>query len=145
MIKVNMTELGKIIPSSSLDYFQLVDLNDKFFFVSGQRGYSSDSSVLFILNRNDSNNLFKYFKAEANHWFLYNHEVIARSFKWVFYVFSIYDGDSKKKFVDASSVVKIKKNDDDEFENLFLISNYKYMYSKPYSNRDCSIIKYKMF
>jgi hypothetical protein len=101
--------------------FELIELNDKFFFVEVK---SNAGSSLFILNRNDNNNLFKYFTAHSDFWLIYNTEVCACSGNNVEdsnISFDIFSSDKKK-------LTCIKKERTDAERNV------KYIFSMPNKN-----------
>jgi hypothetical protein len=138
-----------------LNCYNLVGLNDKFLFISATT-YFDDSmiSILFILNREDNNNLFKYFSIDSDQWFIYNKEVCQGydddDRNWI----NIWNIDlSKGDDIDAEMeyLAKCSENNIDsvdvdsdsdgiseytitdkprKFRDLYATSNYKYIYSK---------------
>jgi hypothetical protein len=123
-------------------YLDLLGLNDVFLFIVGY--IEQEQCAIFIINR-DSSNLFKFIRADSD-WFIYNSEVCY--FKGFFESDKIY----------AYGLNSAEGNDDDyilnldhdyeeyKFDDVYLTSNYKYIYSKYLIQRETqTMLKFRVY
>ena len=68
-------------------YFKLVDLNDRFIFIECSDIYDNEKdntvNYIFLLNRHDNNNLFKYFRSEHARWLIDNNQIASLSDEFI--------------------------------------------------------------
>ena len=98
-------------------WFQLVDLNDRFIFIEGY-GFCKKlyGNYIFLLNRHDNNNLFKYFESRSDDFLIYNNQFGSISD----FFLGVFDWDDPNYW--NSIAPSIKK--------IYSTSNYKYIYDR---------------
>ena len=112
-------------------FFELIGVNDRFFFIGGRCEKYSRSTRICLLNREDENRIYKSFKCKFEICFVFNVEVCGRTFvgnvaddyKRFVNVYDIDNSDSDK----PSAIFK-----DDKVRSIadILASGNKYIYSK---------------
>jgi hypothetical protein len=108
--------------------FQLVDLNDRFIFIEGWLlSKREPAKYIFMLNRHDNNNIFKYFECDLISWVIYKNQIgsISRFF------FQIYETDASIKRESIKNVYRI--------ESIYTTSNYKYIFFKRFDVNNLSL------
>ena len=111
-------------------FFELIGVNDRFFFIGGRCEKYSRSTRICLLNREDENRIYKSFKCKFEICFVFNVEVCGRTFvgnvaddyKRFVNVYDIDNSDSDK----PSAIFK-----DDKVRSIadILASGNKYIYS----------------
>jgi hypothetical protein len=109
------------------EFFELVGVNDRFFFLAGRRRkHSHHLTIICLLNREDQNNFYKSFKCDFESCLIYNAEVCGQFYDYdaedMFYVYDIDNNDSD----DPSAIVKCNFG---EIVDVIGFGN-KYIYSR---------------
>ena len=132
---MNTGELKNILGADDeeKDFFQLVDLNDRFIFIEGS-GFCKNlyGNYIFLLNRHDNNNLFRYFKSDMGDWIIYNNQIASISFE--FLQINEIDGSVQRKPIKISSKIR----------DICSTSNDKFILSKRFDSIN-SILKFYLY
>lgn len=94
-------------------------MNDKFVFISGL--VCDESFVFLILDREDDNNLYKYFKSDLEFWFVFCKTQICGS-PWYEDIIYVYDINPSNSFATHET--------QSEFKNIYRISDCKFIYGE---------------
>jgi hypothetical protein len=121
--------------------FNLVGVNDRFFFLGGKSKNRpfDHTTIICLLNREDENKIYKSFKCKFESCFVYNSELCGRFFyeyntelRPLVYVYDINENDSNKSIaIRGGNIGKIAE---------VLETGNKYIYSK-----DTSTFTYKQY
>ena len=113
---------------------RLIYFNDKFLFIS--KNFNNESpSVLFLINRDDNNTIFKSISTgivfdpeRSRHWFVNGKELCTRQnyrslkcYTW----FTIFSCDNNLNNIDTEAFF----SDDKDYEDIYLKSNNRFVYS----------------
>ena len=121
-------------------YLKLIGLNDRFLFMGV--GYFNRSDVLFVFDREDDNNLYKYFNSWDKSAYFYYSEV----FFVDVYCYDDEDEDSYDNAIIIHDMISSDGNnptilgvDDRKFIHFYPTSNYKYMYLQEVKEDDLTL------
>ena len=137
-ICINTGELKNILGADyeEKDLFELVDLNDRFIFIQGYGScdmtHRRITNYVFLLNRHDNNNLFKYLKSDLQSWFIYNNQIGCISSE--FLQINEIDGSVQREPIKISSKIR----------DICSTSNDKFILSKRFDSIN-SILKFYLY
>ena len=136
-VRLNTGQFERVLGLGLQKAFYLLDLNDRFIFIEGYGSYDMThrriTHYIFLLNRHDNNNLFRYFNSDFGHWVIYNNQIAS-----IFYEFlqiNEIDGSVERMIIKRPYIVKC----------IYPTFNYKYVYNLNFKANDYYVLKFYLY